>query len=205
MPVSNEDLARWEAAVIDATSRESTWVCRCPECGGEFLPVSHPEDTMCPECLHDGLGEPERSVTVPSSDVLASFAGMAAVALPALIAEVRRLRSPERLLPERRREIAARVAAATSGPWASGWDDEESVNNDEWPLIRSGSESVVAGMWYDGPRGACTREDADLIAHAPQDLADLLADADACDVLIAKQVLEISSLQDVIRHSNEDS
>lgn len=72
--------------------------------------------------------------------------------------------------------LRALCAAATPGPWVSAWDDE--VADDETPLIRTGhGGSIVAGMWYDGPRGACLEADAAFIAAADPSTVVVLLDA----------------------------
>ncbi len=88
-------------------------------------------------------------------------------------------------------EARSLCAAATPGPWRSGWDDEP---DDEAPIIASDAGSpVVAGMWWDGPRGACTREDAALIARAPSLLAALCDALDGRDARIAELEAELAA------------
>ena len=94
-------------------------------------------------------------------------------------------------------EALAICDAATPGPWSSGWDDPESEDDDEWPLIRAGRDAVIAGVWYDGPRAACVRENAAFIVAArtgyPEALrrvADLEADPTRDKLIAALQRME---------------
>jgi len=64
-------------------------------------------------------------------------------------------------------EIEARLAAATPGPWAEGYDAGWTVDQDLYP---DGIE-IAAMTDQEGDQG---RRDASLIAHAPADLAALV-------------------------------
>lgn len=82
--------------------------------------------------------------------------------------------------PQRIAEIAARVEAATPGPWAV--DAEPCFG---FCTVRAPDRRAVCGMpenesW---PRA---RANADLIAHAPADLALLLATLDERDAEVAR-------------------
>lgn len=71
------------------------------------------------------------------------------------------------ITPERVQEIRARLAAATPGPWMTADDHlypQRVVANDDG--------LVLIAETYTDP--AWPPADADLIAHAPADLADLL-------------------------------
>lgn len=69
--------------------------------------------------------------------------------------------------------IRARITAATPGPWKAEW-----VDGDDWWQI-TGQPFDDGGQWLACPEVATTDEmeddgtDADLIAHAPADLAAL--------------------------------
>lgn len=72
-------------------------------------------------------------------------------------------------------EARGLLEKATPGPWRSGWDCADT--GEDVPLIYSVHPEpgdydgkVVFGMWYDGPRTACTEKNAALLAAAP-DLA----------------------------------
>lgn len=73
--------------------------------------------------------------------------------------------------------IRARLAAATPGPWST------EPSPPDWPG-REGSVVVTP----DGDLGGdyLDEADADLIAHAPADLAALLAELDAKDAALAR-------------------
>lgn len=67
--------------------------------------------------------------------------------------------------------IRARIAAATPGPWTAEWSDD-----DQWWQI-TGQPHDDGGHWLVCPEVATSDEpdgtEADLIAHAPADLAAL--------------------------------
>ncbi|MGD3843570.1 hypothetical protein QT614_22475 [Xanthomonas citri pv. citri] len=71
---------------------------------------------------------------------------------------------------QREREIRERLQAATPGPWDSEPDDEPECY---WVFVDDGEGGgeTVASCALGEFSG---RDDADLIAHAPQDLADAL-------------------------------
>jgi hypothetical protein len=80
---------------------------------------------------------------------------------------------------DRIREIKARLAVATPGPWASAWDKERSEMYD--PIVYSEAQGisekdafVVGVVYYDGDLVGCNQENAALIAHAPDDIRYLL-------------------------------
>jgi hypothetical protein len=81
---------------------------------------------------------------------------------------------------ERRAAIRARLEAATPGPWHQGRAD----HRDEWGCVNVGDYGWVTpvGMEY-GADSEQGRADAELIAHAPDDLAYLL---DAVEALVAE-------------------
>ena len=71
--------------------------------------------------------------------------------------------------------IKTRLAAATPGPWVSNWSQPSGDERCEQILAENGDE-VVGALWYDGLHLAVNEKDADLIAHAPADIAALLAE-----------------------------
>ena len=82
-----------------------------------------------------------------------------------------------------RESIRDRLAKATPGPWVA---DGKTVHFD--PVVLGEAEGYDepyllsrAGTIYD--EGGHTAADADLIAHAPTDIAALLAVADAAELL----------------------
>jgi hypothetical protein len=94
------------------------------------------------------------------------------------------------IAPERIAEIEARCAAATAGPWElapqphvlPAYGDKPDYPWNEW-WIRSGWEHpqvkgkffiLCQGQGHDGPVVGIREEDAAFIAHARQDLEDLL-------------------------------
>ncbi len=81
------------------------------------------------------------------------------------------------------RELEAR---ATAGEWSSAWDDECSIDDDDWPLIHAGGNPIISGMWYDGPRAACTREDAALICATRNALPELLDELEMVQKLLGR-------------------
>lgn len=97
----------------------------------------------------------------------------------------------DRLTPEQRREIGARVAAAPNTPWrACGARGGACDCGLVWASPGTATICVVMGAeaaeqegvtWRPGAKQAAMH----LIAHAPADLAALLADADAADAEIA--------------------
>ena len=78
--------------------------------------------------------------------------------------------------------IRARIEAATPGPWEFKYvSGDKRTDGSEWGAdgLWSGTNQILGdgAGWdggYDGPDGA----DEELIAHAPQDIADLLAYAE---------------------------
>lgn len=85
--------------------------------------------------------------------------------------------------------IEARIAAATPGPWTATYEDA-----DRWTSITGEGYSIDGDLWVVCPEVAtCEGElgpDADLIAHAPEDLAALVAEvrATTADLAVAVEV-----------------
>jgi hypothetical protein len=77
--------------------------------------------------------------------------------------------TPVRLSPEREAEIAARVEAATPGPWCT----------DSWEIYQ-GAEYVAGAEWIGETCRAGemddSRADAEFVAHARTDVPALLAE-----------------------------
>lgn len=81
------------------------------------------------------------------------------------------------LTPERIEEIRKRLEAATPGPWSTdAW--EKFIR---YAIEKDAETNVDAAVLLMTERGtkSQTRKDADFIAHAPQDISDLLSAYDA--------------------------
>ena len=78
-----------------------------------------------------------------------------------------------------------RLEAATPGPWAAGPFSKRSVRRVNWPP-KTSEFIVLSGHDYlfDIDTGCQEEADAELIAHAPTDLALLLEVAEAAQALI---------------------
>lgn len=116
---------------------------------------------------------------------------------------------------DRKNEIRARLAAATPGPWVQ-WADHGSVyagplsNNDpgrlsgyrgDGPVAECPEESFPGddyedGYGDDGEGEAQAERNAALIAAAPQDIADLLAEVD-------RLAAELAEWEQWARRNNE--
>lgn len=85
---------------------------------------------------------------------------------------------------KRKDEIRARLAAATPGPWAASEEDADEFWYGRGYLaitgVRDGRSVTVApvGLSHGPSDATIDRADAALIAHAPQDIADLLGEND---------------------------
>lgn len=88
-------------------------------------------------------------------------------------------------MPDRLQEIRARLDAATPGPWHVHPVGSIEVRRLDY------SGFVVARANHD--------DDADLIAHAPADLAWLLAEIDALRERVAVLRVEVTDLEDIVR------
>lgn len=69
-------------------------------------------------------------------------------------------------------EIKSRLAAATPGPWTASQGSDEYNDPTEFYYVTSPTDTV----FLDG--GLCEQADADLIAHAPDDIAALVAEVE---------------------------
>lgn len=74
--------------------------------------------------------------------------------------------------------IKARLAAATPGPWSHDEPYLRAIRN------RSGTEVASAHISYGGTGRGAWFPDADLIAHAPEDLATLVAEVERLGELL---------------------
>lgn len=76
-------------------------------------------------------------------------------------------------------DIRARLTAATSGPWARG-HDELAVTAGSWPIAIVGVSHDDITVDYENGEvffdhvSSCADADLDLIAHAPEDIKNLL-------------------------------
>ena len=84
--------------------------------------------------------------------------------------------SMSELTPERLAEIKARAEKATPGPWTATYEE-----SDQWTSI-TGAGLFDGGHWMVCPEVATTEgepgEDSDFIAHAREDVPDLLAEVE---------------------------
>ena len=71
--------------------------------------------------------------------------------------------------------IKARLAAATPGPW---WSDSGDPLSTNMAVAVIGGWQVQASRPFVGDRVTPAKDDADLIAHAPTDLAALVAEVE---------------------------
>lgn len=82
---------------------------------------------------------------------------------------------PTPMTQERLDAIQARVDAAQNRPWRRGEDDEPTFFNACCTSTVNGQDGDPVGYCPDcGTRSYYSAQIADLIAHAPQDLTDLL-------------------------------
>lgn len=93
---------------------------------------------------------------------------------------------------DRRADIRARLDAATPGPWEARQNIHAEFTVHE--VRRPGTFGLVASPNYG--RDDYGRADAELIAHAPADLAWLLDDADAARATLAALVADVDALAD---------
>ena len=93
--------------------------------------------------------------------------------------------------------IQARVDAAQNTPWQRGEDDEPMPSNDDYMSTVNDHDGDPVGYCPDcGVRSYYSAQIADLIAHAPQDLTDLLAE-------VKRLSAELTAVDaDVGSHSN---
>ena len=104
------------------------------------------------------------------------------------------------MTPERLAEIAARVEAATDGPWR------------RWNHPMYGDVCAVETAWSWDDDGAdtevvaeqCSPSDADLIAHAPKDLADLHAEVERLQAQVERVRDALLASDDGTEHEHED-
>jgi chromosome segregation ATPase len=84
--------------------------------------------------------------------------------------------SMSELTPERLAEIKARAEKATPGPWTATYEE-----SDQWTSI-TGAGLFDGGHWMVCPEVATTEgepgEDSDFIAHAREDVPDLMAEVE---------------------------
>jgi hypothetical protein len=78
--------------------------------------------------------------------------------------------------------IRARLAAATPGPWVRQSSDDGA--SDPWWIDTHASPEGPEPVWAP-PQYPVSEADADFIAHAPDDIAALLAVAQAAEALLA--------------------
>lgn len=85
------------------------------------------------------------------------------------------------ITPERRKEIKARIEAASSGPWKSDYGERVAIDFPT-PEEYDSSKAVYDAGKYSAygliPHGIVHKNDADFIAHARQDIPDLLETID---------------------------
>lgn len=75
--------------------------------------------------------------------------------------------------------VQARTDAAQNTPWQRGEDDEPMPSNDDYTSTVNDHDGDPVGYCPDcGVRSYYSAQAADLIAHAPQDLTDLLAEVE---------------------------
>lgn len=86
------------------------------------------------------------------------------------------------LTRERLDEIRARLQAASPGPWRA---HEEENRVPVCPTVDP--DLSLLGIDVDGTAVVYSQADADLIIHAPADLADLLAEVDQLLAFLAAQ------------------
>lgn len=92
------------------------------------------------------------------------------------------------LTDERLAEIRDRWGNATSGPWR--WKDATGLD-DTGEYLYGGSDTLVVGTWGHDWRGLeITDADAEAIAHAPEDVAELLAEVQLLREALSNQMLK---------------
>lgn len=75
--------------------------------------------------------------------------------------------------------VQARTDAAQNTPWQRGEDDEPMPSTDDYTSTVNDHDGDPVGYCPDcGVRSYYSAQTADLIAHAPQDLTDLLAEVE---------------------------
>ena len=85
----------------------------------------------------------------------------------------------EPMTQERLDAIQARTDAAQNTPWQRGEDYEPMPSNDDYMSTVNGHDGDPVGYCPDcGVHSYYSAQIADLIAHAPQDLTDLLAEVE---------------------------
>lgn len=79
-----------------------------------------------------------------------------------------------------RDEIEARLTAATPGPWEHGTSD---FRDSDSHSVYDSNHKVLAFVGFGATEGVRPANDAEFIAHAPEDIRELLAENDVLRAL----------------------
>lgn len=107
----------------------------------------------------------------------------------------------EPMTQERLDAIQERVDAAQNTPWQRDDDDETDPAYDDYTSPVNDRDGDPIGHCPDcGVRSCYSTQNADLIAHAPQDLTDLLAEVERLSAELTAVVANLGSHANPLMH-----